>query len=322
VLNERQTLERLLQSLEAQTRPPDEIVIADGGSTDGTLDLLRTWAMSGKLPLRFLKVPGANISEGRNAAIAAATGDLIASTDAGVRLENDWLERLTAPFEAGEQRRFLAVVSGWFVADPQTPFETAMGATVLPHLKEIKADRFLPSSRSVAFHKVAWEAARGYPEWLDFCEDLVFDFRLRALYGPFLFVPGAVVHFRPRGSLRAYFKQYYHYARGDGKADLWRRRHAIRYLTYLVALPGLVLLALFHSPWWLLALLAGAIAYTATPYRRLASMLGPYRFFDRVKAVLLVPVIRVVGDVAKMLGYPEGLAWRWQNRRRPEVHWR
>jgi glycosyltransferase involved in cell wall biosynthesis len=322
VLNEKQSLERLLQSLEVQTRPPDEVVISDGGSTDGTLDLLRAWASSGRLPLRFLERPGANISAGRNAAIAAATGDVVASTDAGVRLERDWLEKLISPFEGGEARRFVAVVSGWFVADPQTLFETAMGASVLPHLREVKPDRFLPSSRSVAFHKVAWEASRGYPEWLDYCEDLIFDFRLRALYGPFLFVPEAVVHFRPRGNLRAFFKQYYHYARGDGKADLWRRRHAIRYLTYLVALPVLAVLAIFHSPWWLLALLAGAMAYMATPYRRLGSMLGAYGPFDRLKAVLLVPVIRVVGDVAKMIGYPEGLAWRWQSRRRPEVHWR
>ena len=322
VLNEGQTLERLLQSLEAQTRRPDEVVIADGGSTDGTLDVLRTWAASGRLPLRFLEKPGANISAGRNAAIAAATGDVIASTDAGVRLESDWLERLTSPFEGEQARRFVAAVSGWFIADPQTPFETAMGATVLPNLREIKPEQFLPSSRSVAFHRVGWEAANGYPEWLDYCEDLVFDFRLRALYGSFLFVPEAVAHFRPRGTLRSFFKQYYHYARGDGKADLWRRRHAIRYLTYLVAVPGLMLLALFHSPWWGLALLAGAIAYLATPYRRLGPMLTPYRPLDRLTAVFWVPVIRVVGDVAKMIGYPVGLAWRWQNRHRPQVHWR
>jgi hypothetical protein len=33
-------------------------------------------------------------------------------------------------------------------------------------------------------------------------------------------------------------------------------------------------------------------------------------------------VIRVVGDVAKMLGYPAGLAWRWRNWHHPEVRWR
>jgi cellulose synthase/poly-beta-1,6-N-acetylglucosamine synthase-like glycosyltransferase len=298
--------------------------------------VLSSWAASGRLSLRFLEKPGANISEGRNAAIAAATGDVIASTDAGVWLEKDWLENLVLPFEdvaavspvdakdggLPPTGRFVAVVSGWFVADAETLFETAMGATVLPHLREVKPERFLPSSRSVAFRKAAWEAVDGYPEWLDYCEDLIFDFRLRDLYGPFAFAPEAVAHFRPRGTVWAFFRQYYRYARGDGKADLWRRRHAIRYLTYLVAGPLLVALAVFHSPWWLLAAVAGVALYVATPYRRLGPLLAPYRPLDRLKAVLMVPLIRVVGDVAKMLGYPVGLVWRWRNRYRPEVHWR
>jgi len=322
VLNERVAIERLLESLEVQTRRPDEVVVADGGSTDGTLSILSAWAASGRLPLRLLKKPGANISAGRNVAIAAATGEVIASVDAGVRLEIDWLEALVAPFEEQADERVVSVVSGWFVSDAKTIFETAMGATVLPSAGEIDADTFLPSSRSVAFRKAAWEAVGGYPEWIDFCEDLIFDLRLKNLYGPFPFAPEAKVHFRPRGSLRAFFKQYYQYARGDGKADLWRRRHAIRYLTYLVAGPLLVALALLHSPWWWLALLAGAAAYTATPYRRLWPLLKPYSFIDRVQALCLVPVIRVVGDVAKMIGYPVGLAWRWRNLHRPEVYWR
>ena len=322
VLNEKEAIERLLQSLEAQTRPPDEVVIADGGSTDGTLAILSDWASAGGLPLRVLRTPGANISEGRNAAIAVATGDVIVTTDAGVRLEQDWLEKLVAPFESEDTGQVVSVVSGWFVADPQTLFETVMGATVLPHVSEIEPETFLPSSRSVAFRKVAWEASSGYPEWLDYCEDLIFDFRLRDLYGSFSFAPEAVVHFRPRGSLRAFFRQYYLYARGDGKADLWRGRHAVRYLTYLVAAPLLVTLALVHSPWWWLALLAGMAVYTAPAYRRLWPMLAPYGLVERLKAVVLVPVIRLVGDVAKMIGYPVGLAWRWRNLRRAEVHWR
>ena len=324
VLNEGQAIERLLESLAAQTRLPDEVVIADGGSTDGTVDILSSWAASKKLPLRVVSAPGANISTGRNAAIKAARGEIIASTDAGVSLDEGWLAALVAPLEnpPDPANRFVAVVSGWFVADPHTAFETAMGATVLPHLREVKPAQFLPSSRSVAFRQVAWEAVNGYPEWLDYCEDLVFDLRLRSLYGPFPFVPDAAVHFRPRRNLTGFFKQYYHYARGDGKADLWRKRHAIRYLTYLAAAPGLVVLAVLHSPWWWLALLAGAAVYTAAPYRRLGSMLADYDLVDRLKAMLLVPAIRVVGDVAKMLGYPVGFVWRWRNRRRSEVHWR
>ncbi len=311
-----------MESLAEQSRRPDEVVIVDGGSTDGTVALLQDWAASDRLQLQVLEAPGANISQGRNVAIAAATGEVIAATDAGVRLEQGWLEALVAPFEEAGNDHSVAVVAGWFVADPQSPFEVAMGATVLPTEHEIKADTFLPSSRSVAFRKIAWEAVGGYPEWLDFCEDLIFDLRLHDRYGAFPFAPEAKVHFRPRGSLRAFFKQYYQYARGDGKADLWRKRHLVRYLTYLVVGPGLLALALLHSAWWWLALLAGAAVYTATPYRRMWPMLKGHNLFAKLKMVLLVPIIRIAGDVAKMLGYPVGLVWRLRNWDRSEVHWR
>lgn len=318
VLNEGPVLERLLESLAGQSRPPDEVVIVDGGSTDGTLAALQAWAVTGRLPLVVVQEPGANISQGRNAAVAAASGEVIVSTDAGVRLEPGWLAALVAPLEAAGA----AGASGWFVADAHTAFEVAMGATVLPHLREIKPQTFMPSSRSVAFRREAWQAVGGYPEWLDYCEDLVFDLNLRQRYGPFPFAPEARAHFRPRSNLRDFFKQYYRYARGDGKADLWRRRHAIRYAIYLVVAPGLATLAVVHSPWWWLALLGGAAAYLATPYHRLAPMLAPFGLVARFQAALLVPVIRVVGDVAKMVGYPVGRAWRRRNWQRREVHWR
>ena len=48
-----------------------------------------------------------------------------------------------------------------------------------PTRDEVDPATFLPSSRSVAFRKAAWAAVGGYPEWLDYCEDLVFDLSLR-----------------------------------------------------------------------------------------------------------------------------------------------
>ena len=324
VLNEKDAIERLLKSLDGQTRRPDEVVIADGGSTDGTLSILESWTSSESLPLRILETPGANISEGRNAAIAAATGDLIATTDAGVRLEDAWLEKLVAPFEDEGTGQAVSVVAGWFVPDAQTLFETAMGATVLPQLRDLSPETFLPSSRSVAFRKAAWEASGGYPEWLDYCEDLIFDLRLRDLYGSFAFAPDAIVHFRPRGTLKAFFKQYYQYARGDGKADLWGRRHAIRYLTYLVAAPLLFILGWQVSPWWWgVGASLGTVGMFGTPYRRLWPVLGSLRWRERLQAILWVPIIRVTGDIAKMLGYPVGWLWRIRHLpHQPELRWR
>lgn len=75
-LNEARTLPGLLDALQSQTRPPDEIIVADAGSKDGTRELAQARGV------RVVQggLPGA----GRNAGAAAATGDLFLFLDADV----------------------------------------------------------------------------------------------------------------------------------------------------------------------------------------------------------------------------------------------
>jgi len=342
VFNERRQIERLLTSLANQSHPPTEVVICDGGSNDGTVEAIQMWQAHNPkrlLQLQVLVEPGANISRGRNRAIAVATSPIIAATDAGVTLTPDGLAALTAPWANTDPIRLPdqapLAVAGFFEADTLTTtgepslFVTAMAATVLPQRTEIDPNKFLPSSRSVAFTKTAWQRAGGYPEWLDYCEDLLFDFAVNAQRptapSAFVWAPEAVVYFRPRDSLRAFWTQYYRYARGDGKADLWRKRHLIRYITYGLLLPAL----LGHAFWgffarWLgwVGLFLGLILYCMQPWQRLQQLGRGLTLLQWLQAALLVPVIRVVGDVAKMVGYPVGLWWRRRHWQRPEIHWR
>ena len=308
VKNEARSLDALLESVLRQTVQPDEIVIVDGGSTDGTWEMLQRWTE--RLPLRTHVLPEAGIGAGRNHAIRVTSAEVVAVTDAGVRLDERWLEHLLADLSDD-----VDVVSGFFRPDAGTVFELAMGATVLPDVEDIDGARFLPSSRSVLFRRAAWERVGGYPEWLDYCEDLVFDLALLRAGCRFVFAPRALVWFRPRGTFTSFFWQYYLYARGDGKADLWRTRHAIRYATYAM-IAALVAIILTHSRRGVAArsiLVAGGIAYTARPYLRLRPRVATRSTGDVAYAVALVPVIRLVGDVAKMLGYPVGVAWRLRN---------
>jgi glycosyltransferase involved in cell wall biosynthesis len=310
VLNEADSLDELFASVARQTRRPDEIVVVDGGSTDGTLDVLRAWQERG-LPISVEMRPGANISAGRNAAIGQARSPLIAVTDAGVRLDPGWLAALMAPFDGPEPPD---VVAGFFRSDPRSAFEAALGATTLPAGHEIRPERFYPASRSVAFRREAWERVGGYPVWLDYCEDLLFDFALQDAGCRQVWAPDAVVAFRPRQSVRAFALQYYRYARGDGKADLWRRRHLIRYTTYLGLPVGLV--AARRRPWLLAPMLLAVAGYTRRPYLRLWPALSAMTWRDRLTALAWVPAIRLIGDAAKMAGYPVGRWWRLTHARK------
>lgn len=312
VLNEAKSAPAWLDSVANQTRHPDEVVIVDGGSRDDTLNILH--AYQGRLPLKVFSLPGANISQGRNRAIAESTCEIIASTDAGVRLEPDWLAQLIAPFE---QDPATQAVAGFFQGDPNptSPFEVAMSATVLPMVEDIDPATFLPSSRSVAFRKTLWDKMGGYPEWLDYCEDLIFDFRAKAHIGSFTWQPNAIAHFRPRATLKSYYRQYYLYARGDGKADLWRKRHVARYITYLVLTPLILALAVLIHPLFLLLYIVGGVVYLKRPYQRLPRIWDRLGVRGKLQSLVWIVIIRVVGDVAKMIGYPVG--WRWRQLNHP-----
>jgi hypothetical protein len=166
----------------------------------------------------------------------------------------------------------------------------------------------------VAFRKDAWARVGGYPEWASHCEDILFDMALRRVGAGFAFTPDALVLFRPRGSMRAFARQYFLYARGDGVANLWPRRHAIRYVAYSAA--AALLMNARRRPWLLALALPAGLAYSRAPLRRLRTRAPALSGRDLLVAAALIPAIRLVGDLAKMLGYPVGV---WRRRRSAEL---
>jgi glycosyltransferase involved in cell wall biosynthesis len=301
VRDEEDTIAALLDSILAQTRRPDEVVINDCGCRDRTMAIVESYR--DRLPLRTT-AGGDNIPQGRNTAIRAAQGPLIVCTDAGLRLDPGWLAEIVAPLERGEA----GLVAGFFRADPRTPLERIVGAVNYPRLEEIDPGSFLPAGQSLAFTRQLWEAVGGFPEEQPYSEDLVFTLRALALGYRKAFAPRAFVHFRPRSTLRALFRQYRNYAYGDGLAGLWTRRHALRYASYAVGLALLVAGCWWPALWGVL-LLAG-VAYLFPFYRRLRPAMGALSPGWRVAAIALVPLVRLVDDLAKIIGYPQGVCKR------------
>lgn len=284
----------------------DEIVICDAGSTDGTIEVLTELAATDER-VRFLVVPGANISRGRNAAIEAARGELIAVTDAGTVAEYDWLEQLVKPLQRDPA---VGVSAGFYRPAGRDFFEGVLAAVITPRFHDLYPRGFPPSSRSIAFRKEWWRRVGGYPEWLRVCEDLVFDRNLKEAGARFAFAPDAVVAWYPRPDLRAFFRQYYGYARGDGHARIYAGRHFVRYASYL---SGLALAAKAPHSRLARALLATGMALHFKRYIGRVFDEQPYRGpVGCIRAFALVPVVVITGDVAKMLGYPRGVFERWR----------
>jgi cellulose synthase/poly-beta-1,6-N-acetylglucosamine synthase-like glycosyltransferase len=306
LFNEADSLEGWLDSLAGQTRPPDEVVLVDAGSNDGTVERLRDLAERDRR-VKVHVVPGLNVPQGRNEAIRRAQSALIAVTDAGTLLDPHWLERLLVPIDG---RPEIGVSGGSSAPDGRTPFEYALATIITPRAEEIDPERYLPSSRSIAFRRQLWERVGGYPDWLRAGEDLVFDLRLRAAGARFEVAPDAVVRWHPRPTLREFFKQYRHYARGDGHGHLWPKRHAARYAAYVTGL-ALVVLSVSHP--WLWGVLAAGFAAYALKYARRVHRERPFATRSGMTgAYALIPVVIVVGDLGKMIGYPQGLWERWR----------
>jgi cellulose synthase/poly-beta-1,6-N-acetylglucosamine synthase-like glycosyltransferase len=316
VRNERDSIASWLDGVGQQSRLPDELIVVDGGSTDGTWELLEAWSYPCTVVLR--QAHGATISAGRNLAFSLATGSIIAITDAGTIADREWLSRLVGVFSDPD----LDVASGFFVPHSRSIWERSLAAATLPDVREIRPSSFLPSSRSVALRTEWVRHGFVYPEWLDYCEDLIWDLQLQRAGARFEFVPEAVVRFEVRPGPRAFAKQYFRYARGDGKAGLFGKRHLIRYATYLTAM-----IAMYRkNPVEIVVVgLFGAV-YLARPVRRLvqrgrADKVG---FESIVTSLGLLPFQVVLGDVAKMAGFPVGVRWRWRTFKTlyPSRNWR
>ena len=306
VKNEAVVLDRLAADLLAQTVKPDEIVVTDGGSTDGTLERLRE-VLDEFQEVRVILMPGANIAAGRNRAIAEARGEVVLVADAGLRLPLGWVEGLSvAVREEGVEVAF-----GYVLSEPENDFEIALAAVTRPLKGEIDPATY-PVSGGCAGFRADLFSRYQYPEWLDYGEDMHLYLEWRRDGVGIAHVPGADVGFRPRAGPGAFFRQYFDYASGDGEAGLWGVRHGVRFGAYAV-LAAAVGYALVGTPWrFVPVLMCGllGLAYLRRPWMRLRATTPGWGLTRRARAAGWLAVIRMVGDVAKMTGYMYGrLRW-------------
>lgn len=217
-LNEMRSLPRWREDLRAQTRQPDEIVIVDAVSKDGTQEFLADWAKSD--PRLKVKVQKCGAAGGRNLAIEMAANDHVISTDLGTRLDPHWFEEIVRPFE---EDATVEIVAGSFAID-LTTLQGAVARAEL-YLENGGVPKlgpgFVPGNRSIAYTKKVWRELGGLPEDLTlYADDSVFGRQMVQGNYKMAYAPRAVVYWRRPSRFRAFWKEQYNYGRGDGEAHI------------------------------------------------------------------------------------------------------
>ena len=171
VLNEVKTINSLLQSLNNQIYQPDEIIICDGGSTDGTIDLINKIKK---------KISNISITEqkskcrgsGRNIAISNSINQYIAMIDAGTVADIHWLYNLV---EKLKNNKGTDVVFGVIKPIIENSFDAAIANVILG--KYYKENILSPSVSSILINKNVFKEIGLFPtnqKGKYVVEDLVF----------------------------------------------------------------------------------------------------------------------------------------------------
>ena len=301
VRDEEDSIRELLDSLVAQTRPPDEIVITDGGSTDATPEIIEDYGRNG-LPVKLIRAGAALPGRGRNLAAAEAQCEWLAFTDGGIRLDKHWLEHLVTKAETDDS---IDIVYGSVEPVTDTFFTECAAIAYVPPPKPqeevIARPRFIASS---LLRREAWAKVKCFPENLRSAEDLLFMERLESSGYRAVFEPRAQVYWRLRSTLKSTFKRFLVYSLNNIRAGLfnqWQARILFRYVMLFVILLAVLIV---DARWfwlpialWVLMLIARAIV---SIWRNRDCY--PGSFFRNVRRTCMVVAQLAVLDAAALIG--------------------
>jgi glycosyltransferase involved in cell wall biosynthesis len=301
VKNEADSIGLLLDLLLAQTLRPDEIVIADGGSTDRTREIIEGFIAGGapvKLVTEQLSMPG----RARNQGVRNARNHWIAFTDGGIRPERDWLEQLAA---GADQAPEAAAIYGTYEPVINSFFDECAAIAYVPPAEETGSGRARPYSIvSALMRREAWERVGGFPEDLRSAEDLLFMRNVERAGFRTVRAPAAIVHWTIQPNLWRTFRRFVAYSKNNMRAGLWREWQATIFVRYAMLLAS-ALPAIFFGWWWLMVpaglWLAMIIARAAKSINRNRTSYPAGFGRNLARTIVLVPIIAAI-DAASFLG--------------------
>ena len=224
-LNAEATLQICLGAVLTQTRPPDEVIVVDNGSTDRTRTIVEDFPYRRELIRLFHEEQRGQV-RARNRGVAESTGEILVFTDADCVPDPRWLELLIAPFQADCT---LDAVAGKVTGhDPKTFIQRAISVTSFPapeHARTLRGLAFPPVTfytGNFAVRRRGLTVIGGFDERLWIMEDVDLCCRLLR-HGRIQYIPEACVGHIQHDSLRKVIRRQFQY--GTGLPAIFRKHY-------------------------------------------------------------------------------------------------
>ncbi len=190
-LNEEKVIEATLKAIRAQSEKNLELIVADGNSTDKTVEISKKYTDAKNVVTETTRT----IAAGRQAGARASKGELLLYTDADSLPDRDWAKNLIAAFDDKN------VVAAFGSIEPldASPLEK----TAIKFTTDLLASLFnfvgldYTYGNNMAIRRSAFEKIGGFNIYIVTAEDTDIVHRLRT-QGKVVFVPSAKVLYSTR----------------------------------------------------------------------------------------------------------------------------